>query len=95
MRYEIVDKKETFVNLLNGEISSNEIEIIDFKEMITFKPSNLSLKDVDDENVIFVRKHDEKICPTCMGAKFISSYFDSMNCGTTVLCPECGGVGVI
>jgi hypothetical protein len=59
MRFEIVDKKQTIYDVLQGKISMEDIGVVNFGRGEIWGISEIVLGDLDDEKIIFIRKFYE------------------------------------
>ena len=55
MKYEIVDKIQTFKNFLDGKITNDKIEVVNFEAGEVWDMLNLLVADVRNDKIIFVR----------------------------------------
>jgi hypothetical protein len=57
MRYEIVDKIQTFKDYIDGKVDNEDIAAVDLKQGEVWEMSCLSVPDVQNEEIIFTKKY--------------------------------------
>ncbi len=55
MKFEIVDKLQTFKDFLDGKVTNDEIEVVNFEVGEVWDMLELMASDVRNEKIIFVR----------------------------------------
>jgi hypothetical protein len=59
MRYEIVDKVQTFKDYLDGKIEDEDIEVVNFEQSEVWAISELMASDVKKDKIIFIKKFED------------------------------------
>jgi hypothetical protein len=59
MRYEIVDKMQTFKDVVDGKIDEADIEVVNFGQGEVWGVPEINIGDLKDDKIIFIRKYYE------------------------------------
>jgi len=56
MKYEIVDKIQAFKDYIDKEIENEDIEVVNFEAGEIWEMCDLTVSDLDEEHIIFIKK---------------------------------------